>query len=485
MLGFALCLLVFLPVAESYAAKEDLIFKSADKQSNDPTLYLTQGKAEIVDVDSPVSDIMVANPAIADVVALQSNKLYVVGMSIGDTNLIVLNDMGDVVKRLNVHVRLDTNAIEAMLFKLFPNEKNVKVDMVGSQLVLTGKVSSPSVSHKISRLVAAHIGEVSKASGEIDELIENLMDVGGEQQVMLRVRIIEASRNILKELGVETSLNDPVQDASSLTNIFSKAPSANMSGGLTSSLGVANETGLTKAPFAIGSLLWDTTRGGLGFLEVLVNALEEDQLINILAEPNLTSISGEQAGFLAGGEFPVPIGRDRLGNIIIEFREFGVSLNFVPTVLSEDRISLQLNTEVSSLDFGEGLTLADVEIPGIDIRRASTTVELGTGGSLMIAGLLKSEAIKGMTGLPGIRKTPILGDLVSSRSFNQEETELVVIVTPYLVQPYADENQAEPVIPVEVSNPLSLAFVGNIRRIYGDEAADKITKTERIGYILE
>lgn len=460
-----------------------MIVESAQTQSNDPTLFLTQGKAEIVDVEGAISDIMVANPAVADVVALQSNKLYVVGMSIGDTNLIVLDDMGNVVKRLNVHVGIDTVSMKAMLSKLFPDEKDVDIDMIGSQLVLSGSVSTPSVSHKIGRLVAARVGEVTQSNGTPDELIENLLDVGGEQQVMLRVRIIEASRDILKELGVETSLNDPVETAGS--TIFSRYPSENMSGGLTSALGVNSQTGLTEAPFALGSLLWDTGRGGLGFLEVLVNALEQDQLINILAEPNLTSISGEQAGFLAGGEFPVPAGRDQMGNLVIEFREFGVSLNFVPTVLSEDRISLQLNTEVSSLDWGEGITLEDIEVPGIDVRRASTTVELGTGGSLMIAGLLKSEAVKGLTGLPGISKTPVLGDLVSSRSFSQEETELVVIVTPYLVQPYADQTQADPVVPVNVSSPLALAFVSNIRRIYGDYVADKITKTERIGYILE
>ncbi|HBR68761.1 MAG TPA: phospholipid-binding domain-containing protein, partial [Rhodospirillaceae bacterium] len=225
--------------------------------------------------------------------------------------------------------------------------------------------------------------------------------------------------------------------------------------------------------------------GGIGAIGLFLNALEEENMINILAEPNLTAVSGEQAGFLAGGEFPVPVGRDQVGNLVIEFREFGVSLNFKPVVMSDKRISLQMNTEVSSLDFDNAITLADTQVPGLSVRRADTTVEIPSGGSLMIAGLLQSEAVEGMAGLPGIRKTPVLGDLVSSKNFQRDETELVVIVTSYLVEPHADENKAAEV-PAEQQRPLAASFAANMRRTFGLEEDDELfAKSGAFGYLLD
>ncbi|MEK7802376.1 MAG: hypothetical protein AAB276_07975, partial [Pseudomonadota bacterium] len=197
--------------------------------------------------------------------------------------------------------------------------------------------------------------------------------------------------------------------------------------------------------FAVTSMLFDSGFGTIGDILLKLNALETDGLASVLAEPNLTAVSGEEAGFLAGGEFPVPTGRDQNGNIVITYKQFGVSLNFKPIVMSEDRISLQLKTEVSSLDQAKGITLSELTVPGIDVRRASTTVEMNSGGSIMMAGLMKSNNIKGMSGLPGIKDTPVLGALVSSKSFQRQETELVVIVTPYLVQPFADKTQSKAV----------------------------------------
>lgn len=389
---------------------------------------LTVGKADVIDIEGAIADIMVADPKVADVSVLQSNKLYVVGASIGNTNVILLDSAGNIIRKMDVAVSIDTKAIEALVADLFPKEKDVHVRMIGSQAVLSGSVSTAGVAQKIASLVAAHMGEVQDLKGSVDEIIENLLTVRGEQQVMLRVRMLEVSRDILKELGLETTTDN----------------GGNLTSRIGGSVGVNSKTGLTEDPFGITSLLFDSPISGIGNIEMMVNALERDNLGHVLAEPNLTSVSGEQAGFLAGGEFPVPVGRDRDGNIVIEYKQFGVSLNFKPTVLSDDRISLQLNTEVSSLDSGQGITLSDIQIPGLDVRRASSTVEINSGGSLMMAGLLKSENIKGMAGIPGVKDTPVIGDLISSKSFERQETELVVIVTPYLVQPYADHAQAQP-----------------------------------------
>lgn len=425
-------------VASPVLAARDLLEIGSLQQRGDPILKLTLGKAEVITIPGSVSDILVANPKIADVVALQTDKLYIVGASLGDTNIIATDQTGNVLKRFNISVNVDTDAIEDMVRHLFPDERDVKVHMIGDQLALTGLVSTPSVAQKIARLVAAHMGEIQgKDFKSTNEAIENLLEVRGEQQVMLRVRMVEMSRSVLKELGLETSANQTTLTGN---------PLPHTGNGLQGFLGVTGRTGLTKDPLGVGALVWNSTIGGLGQLEFLINALENDNLANILAEPNLTSVSGEQAGFLAGGEFPVPVGRDRDGNIMIEYKEFGVSLNFRPIVLSEDRISLQLNTEVSSLNQSQGITLADIQVPGLDIRRASTTVEINSGGTLMMAGLLKSDSIKGLSGLPGIKDTPVIGDLLSSDSFSRQETELVLLVTPYLVQPFADKNQAVPVM---------------------------------------
>jgi pilus assembly protein CpaC len=438
------CAAICVMLAALPAAAENRLFHDASyTQHADPILLLTLGKAEIITLPDTISDIFVANPKIADVIALQNNKLYVVGSKLGDTNIIVTDRSGNVLRRLNISVNVDTVVIENMIHSMFPSEKTVKVNMIGDQVALTGMVSTPSAAQKVARLVAAHMGEIQeKDFKRADDLIVNLMEVRGEQQVMLRVRMLEMSRGVLKELGLGSNINRG--DGRSIND-----------GGLTGFLGTIAGTGLTTDPLGVASAILDTGISGIGNIEFLINALQSDNLVNILAEPNLTSVSGEQAGFLAGGEFPVPVGRDRDGNIIVEYKEFGVSLNFKPTVLSEDRISLQMNTEVSSLNRQRGLTLAEIQIPGLDVRRASTTVEINSGGTLMMAGLLKSESVKGMSGIPGIKDTPVIGDLLSSDSFNRQETELVVLVTPYLVQPFADKNQSVPMIDeTELGEPM-------------------------------
>lgn len=476
---------------------------------------LTLGKAEVVRLPAMVSDVMVADPKIADVSALQIDQLYIVGSTIGDTNIIVLDGAGNVLKNLNINVSIDIDVIENLIHSVFPHEKNIRVQVVGNQVALMGSVSTPSAAQKISKLVAAHMGEIRKAdSSNVDSMIENLLEVRGEQQVTLRVRVLEVSRNVLKELGVETTTGN----------------ATNTSSGFRPSVDVAAGTGLTKDSFAVTSMLFNSGFGTIGDILLKLNALESSGLANVLAEPNLTAVSGEQAGFLAGGEFPVPTGRDQYGNIIIDYKQFGVSLNFKPTVMSEDRISLQLSTEVSSLNQGQGITLSEITVPGIDVRRASTTVEINSGGSLMMAGLLKSDNIKGMSGLPGIKDTPVLGQLVSSKSFEREETELVVIVTPYLVQPFADTVQAKPISesdlgellppppptaamtppdkgkpkalysqaeaqkmaeelagdkrPVQNNAPMSKVFAKNMRKIYGDKLKN-VPSNQAFGYMLD
>ncbi len=479
---FVAAVVIFNPAGVVWAAKGDLVSINAKANVNAP-LKITLGKAELVDLSGDVSDILVADPSIVDVVAIQSRRLYMVGSKVGDTNVITLDANGDIIKRIDVHVQYDVQAVQSLLENLFPDE-SPKISAIHDQILLTGTVSTPEAATKIQNLVAHYVSDLQDEQGTADELISNLLEVRGEQQVMLQVKIVEATRSVLKELGLETNFNDT--NELSATTIFGGQPSGSGTAGHDNSLAFATGAGIALAqdPAGIGRALIDTGIAGIGTLGLFLNALEEENMVNILAEPNLTAVSGEQAGFLAGGEFPVPVGRDQVGNLVIEFREFGVSLNFRPIVMSDKRISLQMNTEVSSLDFDNAITLADTQVPGLDVRRAETTVEIPSGGSLMIAGLLQSEAIEGMAGLPGIRKTPILGDLVSSESFQREETELVVIVTGYLVEPYADKAKAERV-PVERENPLAKSFAANLRRSFGLDDDELFAENTPFGYLLD
>lgn len=402
------------------------------------TISIPLGKAELIKVPAAVGDVMVANSGIVDVTAVQADRLYAVGLKVGDTNLIILDPVGDEIARYDIHVKYDLVAIRNLVKEIYP-EEDVKVGAIHDQLVLTGTASTPEIASRIANVVGHYVSDLQDKEKSADELVSNLLEVRGEQQVTLKVKVVEASRDVAKELGVKTNAND--LDELSATNLFDSDPPGNLAphsvgGTLRGGAGAA----LNGDPVGALSLLADTGLGGIGLLNVTLDALEDENLVNILAEPNLTAVSGEQAGFLAGGEYPVPVGRDQNGNITVEFKEFGVSLNFRPTVMSGDRIALQLDTEVSSLDFDNAVELSDLTVPGLDIRKASTSVEVASGGTLMIAGIIQSKSVKGMAGLPGIKNTPILGKLMSSDSFNREESELLVFVTPYLVKPFAQKN---------------------------------------------
>lgn len=472
-----------------HAEKGDL---SAIGAKKDQLIRVTLGKGEIVKINGVVADVLVANPAIADVVAIQSDKLYIVGSQLGDTNLMALDAGGNVIQRMDIHVKIDETAVQAYLDETYPNE-HVKVKALNDQVMLTGTVSNPAVANRITQVVTAYIGEIQNMSGPADKIIVNMLEVKGEQQVMLKVRIMEASKNLLKELGVNTALSTTGNGLGD-----------NLTGGVTTTRGI----GQTATAFATGALVFDD--GNFGPMTILLDALERGDAVRSLAEPNLTAISGQDAGFLAGGEFPIPSGRDDDGNLIITYRSFGVSLNFKPVVLSENRINLQLKTEVSSLAREDGVQLTGVNVPGLNIRRASTTVEVPSGGGLMIGGLLQSSTVQGMAGLPGVKDVPVIGDLISSRSFNREETELLVLVTAYLVKPYAEAESKVPAnsdipgqntlgqntlgmppkqpgkpVPVQDKNsPLTNAFSDNIRRIYGRKAPEMMDDGSRFGYLV-
>lgn len=386
-----------------------LLAQGATAAGMNKLVQLTAGKADTVDLGRSVADVLVANPAVADVGTLRSNKLYIVGKAIGDTNILAFDDAGNQLADITVRVRADERGLQDALKAFFPDE-DISVRTVKEEVVLQGKVSTPSMANKVRDLASRFVSAEGKT-------IVDLMNVNGEQQVMLKVKVIEAKRAALREYGFETDYR-----------------SGNVSGG---NFNTAGGVGLTSlVPFATGQIFIDDN-GRFGPLKVAIQAMEKDGLVNTLAEPNLTAISGETAGFLAGGEFPVPTARDRDGNITLEFKQFGVSLNFTPTVMSAERISLQMSTEVSTKSDEDGVTIENTKIPGLAVRRAETTVQMGSGGTLMIAGLIKSDTVDSLSGYPGMKDIPILGQLFKSKSFARNETELIILVTPYIVEPYA------------------------------------------------
>ena len=489
-------MLCLTPFASAMADKTDL--QEIGKMAQDPMVEIMLGKAEVVDIGGNVSDVLVANPSVVDVMAVKSNRLYLVGTELGDTNIITLDEEGNILKRLNVHVQMDTHKLEAMIGELYPNEE-VQLRSLTDQVVLTGDVSTPAVANKIANMVAQYVAEVQELeAATVDSVITNMLGVRGEQQVMLRVKIVEASRSALQDLGLESNLSQ----GANLGAVGVTAATA-------SALGLASPTQLFAA-----ALNYDA--GGFGPLNFLARALEQEGIVNTLAEPNLTAISGEQAGFLAGGEFPIPTQLDQNGNLIYEFRPFGVSLNFRPVVMSENRISLQMTTEVSTTSFDQNLQLQGINIPTFNVRRAETTVELPSGGTLMIAGLLQSDTVSGLTQLPGVGDIPVLGDLVKSDTFSRDESELVVIITPYLVQPFAQNNAApaplpqpvpastgqapaQPVLmptstqparpeeqPVRQKSELNKTFKSNLKRTYGEKATTTLPDGQGgFGYMME
>lgn len=370
------------------------------------SVTLVAGKAETIVLSRPAADILVANPGVADVGSLRADRLYVVGRGVGDTNILAFDAEGNQLADIAVHVSVDDATLRSTLKSLFPKEK-ITVSTVNNSVVLKGRVSSAMVANQVRDVANRFVG-----ANAANRTLVDLMSVAGEQQVMLKVKVLEAQRDVLRELGVSIDGTD-----------FNTVAGVGL-------------TALT--PFGAGVLSVDPPGGHFGPFNVDVRGLERDGLINTLAEPTLTAISGETAGFLAGGEFPVPAGRDQDGNVTIEFRQFGVSLNFVPTVMDEDRISLQLTSEVSERSEQNSVTLINTVIPGLSVRRAQTTVQMQSGGTLMMAGLMRSRSVDALNGFPGLKDIPILGNLFKSKSFQRGESELVFLVTPYLVEPFAD-----------------------------------------------
>ncbi|GAB5389706.1 MAG: type II and III secretion system protein family protein [Alphaproteobacteria bacterium] len=419
-------------------------------------IQLTVGKAEVLELPKKAAEVLVSNPAVAEVSLPSQDRIYLLGRGIGTANVFVFDDHGHVITRAEIAVGIDQKQLQATFANLLPNE-TVRAEVVNGDVVLSGSISSPSAADTARRIARRFV--------EADENLVDLTTVRGENQVLLQVRIMEAQKSALNELGIDLSYGpDDIGRA-----VFSAATDSTV--------------GLSNVPFGAGA--YSISPSGWGPIAMTLRALEQDGYARMLAEPNLTAVSGEQASFLAGGEFPIPVAQDDDGTLTVEFRQFGVSLAFTPTVMTEDRISLRLGTEVSSLSTEGQITLNNLVIPALAVRRADTTVEMPSGGSLMIAGLLQSDVINNASGLPGVKDMPVLGQLFRSNSFRANESELLIIITPLLVRPHdRSANLLNATRPVEAERvgPVDLGLADGLKATYG-RGVD--VSAEPVGYLID
>jgi pilus assembly protein CpaC len=479
-------------------------------------LTLGLNKSMIIDLDAPASDLVITNPAIADAVVQTSKRIIFRGIAYGQTNAFVFDRDGNQLLNLEINVETDMTSLHKLIERHVPDGR-VSIESINGSILLTGTVDSMAQGDQVERLVTAFLG----AGEDAPTKIVNMLDIAAKDQVMLEVRIVEMQRTAIKQLGINLSgtlafgdmarlvekqlfadtNGDGIPESTGTTGLvpglpqsFSGSLSASNSfpiqgqalGGLGGSLSYSNYVG-TDLQSSVGAT---------------IDALERIGVVKTLAEPNIVAMSGEAAKFLAGGEFPVPVGQDNNGRVTIEFKPYGVGLGFTPVVLSEGRISLKVSTEVSELTNqgayqgasqtgidadGNLITLAGITIPALSVRRAESVIELPSGGSMMMAGLIQSKTRQTLDQIPGLKKLPILGALFQSRDFLQDESELVVIVTPYLVDPTQKNQLRTPADGYANASDAKSIFFGKLNEQYGRDGAPVDAENYRspVGFIEE
>jgi pilus assembly protein CpaC len=457
-------------IAAAPGSGDEITTGSARLAAGDPAarfVALGVGKSIVVDLSRDVRDVLVSNPKIANAVIRTSRRAYLIGGEIGQTNIYFFDGEGRQIAGFDIAVTRDLNGVRAGLKHMF-RTADIRVEGVGDGVVLSGTVGSPVESQRAFDLTVRLVGDPAK-------VVNNLI-IAGREQVMLKVTVAEVQRNVIKQLGIS------------------------MSG----SIGYGTFFPVTDTPFsATGSPLSATRatlsyNSGQNFFNATLKAMEQAGVIRTLAEPTLTAISGESANFVAGGEFPIPSGytcnQQTSGSATIcqygiDFKKFGVSLNFTPVVLSEGRISLKVLTEVSDLSNENTLTLAGpppVTIPSIQVRRTETTVEIPSGGALAMAGMIKDQTKQAINGVPALMDIPVLGALFKSREYVNQKTELAVIVTPYIVHSVAPKDLSRPTDGfVDAGDPAGI-LLGKFNRLYGAIDGDpRRTYYGKPGFILD
>ncbi|MFK7875718.1 MAG: type II and III secretion system protein family protein [Paracoccaceae bacterium] len=441
------------------------------KRGASATLDVPINRAVVVESDTPFAELSIANPGIADISSLSDRTIYVLGKSPGLTTLTLLDGTGRLITNIDVRVAADVSEFKERLRQILPGEK-IEVRTANDGIVLSGVVSSAS------RLQRA----LDLAQRYAPDRVSNLMIVGGIQQVMLKVRFAEMQRSVSKSLSSSLALNGPTLGGDVQLNggTGSTATSGAVSNSLAGSVPATNQNS--------GAFLFGFNSGSVQ-VGLLIEALEAKGVVRTLAEPNLVALSGQEATFLAGGEYPVPVGGSD-GVVTVEFKPFGVEMNFTPRVVDQDIINLELKAAVSAIDSSNGFQVNGFQIDAFTRRETSTTVELRDGDSFAIAGLLQDEFVDNATQLPWIGDVPILGSLFRSANYQRSQTELVIIISAHLVTPTKGEALALPTdrvaLPTEKDLFLNGRTLGGQRPTRG--AAGEVARqdfTGSYGYVLD
>jgi pilus assembly protein CpaC len=424
----------------------------SDNQINARFLSLGIGKSIVIDLPRDIKDVLVADPKIANAVIRSAQRAYIIGAAVGQTNIVFFDSAGQQIAAYDIAVKRDLNGVRAALKQTLPNAA-IQIDGLGDGVMLTGSVSNPIEAQQAADLAARLAGGAEK--------VVNSITVRGRDQVMLKVTVAEVQRAIIKQLGID--LSGSLNYGTAVVNFNNANPFT------------AFGRSLVGGNIAQGSF------GAAPSVQATIRAMESAGVVRTLAEPNLTAISGESATFIAGGEFPVPAGYScdpttHVCTTQISFKKFGISLNFTPVVLGEGRISLRVMTEVSELSNDNAITLSQsvtqntvnsVTIPSIKTRRAETTLEIPSGGAMAMAGLIQEQTKQAVNGLPGLSQLPVLGALFRSRDYVNNQTELMVLVTPYVVRAVAQKDLSRPDDGFASSSDPQADLFGNINRIYG------------------
>jgi pilus assembly protein CpaC len=435
-------------VASDYRAPVAPI--AADGQMNARFLALGIGKSVVIDLPRDIKDVLVADPKIANAVVRSAQRAYIIGAAVGQTNIVFFDSAGQQIAAYDIAVKRDLNGVRAALKQSLPNA-DIQIEGVGDGVMLSGSVSSPIEAQQAGDLAARLVGSADK--------VVNSIAVRGRDQVMLKVTVAEVRRDIVKQMGVDLS--------------------ASMNYGTTIvKFNNTNPFTANGAPLVPGNGL-ASSFGSMPSVQATLRAMESAGVVRTLAEPNLTAISGESATFISGGEFPIPTGvtcqttqsTGVIGQCVqtVSYKKFGISLNFTPVVLTEGRISLRVMTEVSEVSTENSLTggAGGTTIPSIKTRRAETTLEIPSGGSMAMAGLIQEQTKQAINGLPGIDQLPVLGALFRSQDFVNNQTELMVLVTPYIVRAVAQKELSRPDDGFAPASDSQSTLLAQINRIYG------------------
>jgi len=469
------------------------------------SVTIALNKSMLIEMPRELRDVIVSNPQVVDAVVQTSNRVYLIGKKNGQANAFFFDSHGERVLTLEIQVEQDTNPLDMLLARLIPGSR-VKTEVLNDTLILTGHVRNPVDSNRAADIASRFAATGTPQDDKRMRLkVINLLSVEAGEQVMLRVTVAEVQRSLLKQFGV--NLGASINSGNFATSILSSnsLPLTAAAGlgslpipGLgTTALGVGASVGCATAgvlctynagpaPGTFGnSGALSSYKAGGTTIQKAIRALERTGLVRTLAEPNLTAVSGEAAKFLAGGEYPVPV-VDGEGNLSVTFKEFGVGLAFTPVVLSEGRISMKIEIEVSELTNTGAVTLSNISIPALRKRQAKSTVELPSGGTLAIAGLMSQDTRQNIEGFPGLKNLPILGTLFRSRDFIKKETELVVIVTPYVVRPTSRKKLGRPTDGLHAATDMKANFLGHLNRIYGKpERMPAPSLKDGIGFIIQ